>query len=167
MAAALAGGLAPESTRRGLCGADYHKGTAMRARRSHLIVVALATLGVQLASPVVGAIGLCCAADARTAESGVAACVMHTADTDVANAPTGHDHHSGAQAPTATADDVTRMTCDCARSGHLAIGAPGLLPSPPALAAADVLVGLADERGRRPIGRLPSPTSPPPRPHAS
>jgi hypothetical protein len=149
----------------------------MHPRRSRLVAVALVTLGVQLASAIVGATGLCCPAAAGGTEHPTAAgCVMHATAGAAAGAPRGHEHHAGTHGPTAgspaaaaepSSDDATRMTCDCARAGHLAIGAPGLLPTPPALPADAAAGSLAEERGRRFAGQLPSPTSPPPRAHAA
>jgi hypothetical protein len=153
------------------------KSTPMRLRRSRLVAVALVTLCVQLASAMVGATGLCCPAAASGTEHPTAAgCVMHATAGAAADAPRGHEHHAGTHRPTGgspaaaaetSSDDGTRMTCDCARAGHLAISAPGLLPASPALAADPTVVGLVEERGRRLDGRLPSPTSPPPRAHAA
>ena len=141
----------------------------MRGRRSGLIAIALVTLSVQLATAALGALGLCCPVDRAHAEGRPAAkCAMHAAQPPV----DAHAGHHGTQtalstAVAAPANDGTHMTCDCAAATHLAIGAPGLLPAPPALVVAIHVVGSADESREALVGLRSSPTSPPPRPNVS
>jgi hypothetical protein len=143
----------------------------MRRHRGRLIAFAIATLSVQIAGAWLGLLRVCCPVD-RTAAAGpgAAACEMHARGDMQARGtahPASHDHHQAASVHRSTPDDSPRMTCDCTRAGHLAVGAPGVLPSPPALMTSAEVVGLSDERRLPVLERLSTPTSPPPRPPVS
>jgi len=142
----------------------------MRRHRSGLVVIALATLSVQVATAALSAIGLCCPVDRTHAEHRPAAsCPMHAAQPSIdphAGHRAGHDGGSSQseKAPAvAPATDGRHLTCDCAAAAHLAIGAPGLVPASPSLVVVIEVVGSVEASREALLGRRASPIAPPPR----